>query len=256
MLVLAVPGRPPNRVSVAAADRTFRLQCASERGRMMKVTVREAVETDAAPLVRVRTDSWRAAYAGLIPPAYLDELDATAAPARLAEYLRDPSPGRHYLVAERDGRLVGFVIAGAERPSVEAVRGERAGIGEVHALYVHPDAWFTGTGAALLDAATRRLAKDGYHGLTLWVLEGNTQARRFYERHGWRPDGARDKLRFGGALLPEVRYAAPVRPLGARGLPVTDRGLPVGTAALRVGTTALPVSASGLPPQRRARAGV
>ena len=23
----------------------------------------------------------------------------------------------------------------------------------------------------------------------LWVLEANTRARRFYERHGWRPDG-------------------------------------------------------------------
>ncbi|MEY9878225.1 GNAT superfamily N-acetyltransferase [Streptacidiphilus sp. MAP12-33] len=178
---------------------------------MMQLTVREAVEADAAPLVRVRLDAWRAAYAGVIPPAYLDELDATAAPSRLAEYLRELPRGRHYLVAERDDRVVGFVVAGSERPSVESARGERAGIGEVHALYVHPDAWFTGTGAALLDAATRRLAEDRFHTLTLWVLERNEQARRFYERHGWQPDGATDELLFGGAMLVELRYARPVR---------------------------------------------
>ncbi|SEM60779.1 GNAT family N-acetyltransferase [Streptacidiphilus jiangxiensis] len=178
---------------------------------MRQLTIREAVETDAAPLVRVRIDAWRTAYAGMIPPAYLDELDATAAPSRLAEYLRELPRGRHYLVAERDDRVVGFAIAGYERPSVESVRGERTGIGEVHALYVHPDAWFTGTGAALLDAATRRLAESGFHTLTLWVLERNEQARRFYERQGWQPDGATDELRFGGTVLTELRYARPVR---------------------------------------------
>ncbi|WP_052434936.1 GNAT family N-acetyltransferase [Streptacidiphilus melanogenes] len=188
---------------------------------MMQLTVREAVEADAEDLVRVRVDAWRAAYAGVIPPAYLDELDATAAPSRLAEYLRALPAGRHYLAAEREGRLVGFAVAGAERPSVESARGERDGFGEVHALYVHPDAWFTGTGAALLDAATHRLAGDGLHTLSLWVLERNAQARRFYERHGWRADGARDELQFGGALVQELRYTAPapVRRLSASALP-------------------------------------
>ncbi len=166
----------------------------------------------------------------MLPPAYLDELDATAAPARLAEYLRDLPTGRHYLVAERDGRLVGFVVAGSERPSVESARGERDGFGEVHALYVHPDAWFTGAGAALLRTAADRLAVDGFHTLSLWVLERNAQARRFYERHGWQADGARDELRFGGAVVQELRYTAP--------------------APLR------PVSASALPRQRRFRAAV
>ncbi|WP_165845381.1 GNAT family N-acetyltransferase [Streptacidiphilus pinicola] len=179
----------------------------------MQLTVREAVAADAAQVVRVRTDAWRAAYAGVIPPAYLDELDATAAPARLAEYLRCRPDGRRYLVAEQGGLVTGFVIAGTERPSIESARGERRGFGEVHALYVHPDAWFTGTGATLLRTATDALADAGHHTLSLWVLERNEQARRFYERHGWRPDGARDELLLGGALLQELRYTRPARRL-------------------------------------------
>jgi GNAT superfamily N-acetyltransferase len=30
----------------------------------------------------------------------------------------------------------------------------------------------------------------------LWVLEENTRARRFYERHGWRPDGRTQPCEF------------------------------------------------------------
>jgi GNAT superfamily N-acetyltransferase len=30
----------------------------------------------------------------------------------------------------------------------------------------------------------------------LWVLEQNTRARRFYERHGWRPDGRTQPCEF------------------------------------------------------------
>jgi hypothetical protein len=37
---------------------------------------------------------------------------------------------------------------------------------------------------------------------TLWVLEGNAQARRFYERRGWSPDGAAREA-FG---VLELRY--------------------------------------------------
>ncbi|MEZ0070142.1 GNAT superfamily N-acetyltransferase [Streptacidiphilus sp. MAP12-20] len=174
---------------------------------MGQLAVRDAVEADLAEVVRVRIASWRAAYAGVIPPVYLDELDAGAALSRAQDHLRSQPADRHYLVAERDARIVGFAIAGPERPSVEAARGERPRTGEVYALYVHPDAWFTGAGAALLDAASKALAADGYDALALWVLEQNPQARRFYERQGWRPDGGRNVLQLGGALLQELRYA-------------------------------------------------
>lgn len=201
------------------------------------LAVRAAVDADADQVVRVRTASWRAAYAGLIPPAYLDGLDTDAELLRARTRLRDRSPGRHHLVAERDGRVLGFAFAGPERPSVEAMRGERDGCGEVYALYVHPDAWFTGAGAALLDAACAALDDDGHGTLTLWVLERNAQARRFYERQGWRPDGARGGLLLGGVELTELRYARPVGALVA----AAGGSVPISASA--------DVSGTGLPRQ-------
>ena len=49
-------------------------------------------------------------------------------------------------------------------------------------------------------------------GPTLWVLEENERARRFYEIAGMRPDGARKVEVFEGAALPHVRYALPLAP--------------------------------------------
>jgi hypothetical protein len=38
------------------------------------------------------------------------------------------------------------------------------------------------------------------------VLRGNDRGRRFYERQGWRADGAAMEKSVRGAVLDEVRY--------------------------------------------------
>ena len=87
---------------------------------------------------------------------------------------------------------------------------ERAGItagfiafraGWVDHLYVHPDHQGGGIGGALL-----ALAQATGPALHLWTFQCNRQARRFYERHGFRieqeTDGAHNEER-----QPDVLYA-------------------------------------------------
>ena len=50
-----------------------------------------------------------------------------------------------------------------------------------------------------------RLAAVGFRAVSLWVLEGNRRARAFYERWGFRTDGARQVIDLGRAV-PEIRY--------------------------------------------------
>jgi GNAT superfamily N-acetyltransferase len=66
-------------------------------------------------------------------------------------------------------------------------------------------------GSRLHDAALAEARSLGYHALTLWVLEGNTRARAFYEARGWTADGKRLEITLGpGASGTEVRYRRPV----------------------------------------------
>ena len=53
----------------------------------------------------------------------------------------------------------------------------------LHQLFVRPEAWGTDVAPSLLEQAVAAGAR------LLWVMEQNARARRFYEKHGWRPDG-------------------------------------------------------------------
>jgi ribosomal protein S18 acetylase RimI-like enzyme len=46
----------------------------------------------------------------------------------------------------------------------------------------------------------------GFRTATLWVLESNDRTRRFYEKAGWKPDGATTTERIDCLNYPTVRY--------------------------------------------------
>ena len=183
--------------------------------RLEPLWIRDATAADIGAVRRLRAASWRAAYAGILPPVYLEALDTGPEEiARAVRRFRQNPADQHLLVAERGGRIVAFAGCGPERPTIEQLR---TGVlrGEVYALYAHPDAWSTGAGTALLGAARERLRTDGRREAVLWVLEANARARAFYERQGLRPTGERGELRLGGAVLPELQYGAALVPATA-----------------------------------------
>lgn len=137
----------------------------------LRLRLRLGDATDAGAVAAVHEAAARVAYAGIFPPAQPFPREATL--RRWQAFV-----GR-VIVAEDAGRVVGFV-AFDDR--------------ELHALYVLPAYWSRGIGGRLLAAAgpVREL----------WVLRDNARARRFYERHGWQPDG--EEAAPAGAV--ELRY--------------------------------------------------
>ncbi len=170
------------------------------------VTVRPATPGDAADVAQVHVAAWRWAYAGLLDDALLAGLDVDAS-RRLWE--RVAGEGRNtLLVAERDGAIVGFVAAGRSRDA-----DAPDATGEIYAIYLLRDVQGTGVGGALMAAALAALAAAGHTRATLWVLGSNELARSFYERGGWRPDGAeRTEREHDGEPTKELRYHRPLEP--------------------------------------------
>jgi len=169
-----------------------------------RATIRLARLDDAAAIARVHIRTWQAAYRGQLPDTYLealnDELEART--ARWQGLIAEAQARRWVqLVAEADERVIGFVTFG---PS-EGESNEPQ-IGEVYAIYVDPMYWSRGYGRDLFAAATRGLAEAGFTVATLWVLETNTRARRFYAIAGWMADGATKTDHRGDVELREVRY--------------------------------------------------
>ena len=162
-------------------------------------TTRPAVPADAAAIAEVHTRTWQRAYRGVVPDAYLQGLQPEIRQAFWEKELEHPTlAGSVVLVAED---LSGFVALGPSRDE------DRADAWEVYALYVLPDSWGTGTGAALLEAGLAQVPAGTP--LTLWVLEENPRARGFYEQQGFTADGTSKVVELGGRPLVEVRYTRP-----------------------------------------------
>ena len=177
--------------------------------------IREATSADAPAIASVHVASWRATYPGIVPQQVLETLSIERREAYWRETAAHPGD-QPVWVAEWDGRVVGFASGGPCRDD-----DLPPGTGEVYAIYLEPEAWDLGIGRALFEHAVADLRERAFEPLVLWVLTDNRRGRAFYERQGWRPDGAARQLDFDGTQIEERRYAGP--PSAAQGDSDGDR---------------------------------
>jgi GNAT superfamily N-acetyltransferase len=182
------------------------------------VVIRSASAADAAQVAGVQRESWLAAYHGIIAREIIDEVMMPDDGARVRQTFRT-RPWQRMIAAvvepagvDEPAGVVGYAsfgpevdVLGAPWPHPPTAGGEAGQVGELYALYVHPDWWSTGTGRALMDRVLAGTSRAAYPEIVLWVLEANARARRFYERAGFAPDGASNVLHRLGAVS-EVRY--------------------------------------------------
>lgn len=166
--------------------------------------IRRAEAADALGVATVHVRSWQAAYLGLLPDPYLDQLDVEQRRVGWARSIEEAEwPRTGTLVAtEANANVVGFAHVGPARDDDL----DLSVIGEVAAIYVVPGAWGSGVGRRLMAAALNVLRDAAFDAAILWVLEGNERARRFYEIGGWQVDGATKDVVIADMSLAEVRY--------------------------------------------------
>ncbi len=111
-----------------------------------------------------------------------DYLYAYREPKRVRRYLK-------WLLKHADGGF--FVAFDGEKPVGFIVvqpdcRFQGEEIPEIHELVVAPAYQGKGIGKKLMEKALKYLEEKGYQKVALWVGEKNEDARRFYERLGFR----------------------------------------------------------------------
>ena len=159
--------------------------------------LRPSTDADVEAMVDLQLASWREGFVPILPPEF--ELpDAETFVPRLADALA--ADGVSSTLAFRGEELAGWITYGANR---DPDAGPRTG--EVRSLFVHPDHWRSGVGTELMDHALGELAAEGYDEATLWSFDVNDRANGFYERQGFRRDGAGQRREFSAGAL-EVRY--------------------------------------------------
>lgn len=167
----------------------------------MPLSIRQARPSDADALAELHVGAWRAAYRGQLSDAFLDGLVAEDRAEQWRTTLAEPRETWRTWVAEDDGSVVGWATTG---PSEDADADDRTA--EVYAIYLDPERVGTGAGRTLFEHAVGDLRERRFTAATLWVLETNRRARRFYEIAGWKPDGAVTSERVDCEMRPTVRY--------------------------------------------------
>lgn len=142
----------------------------------------------------IYANSWKVAYTGIVPQKYLNELS----PERWTPILENT---KHKCFMLQDNGI--FV---ATSSIVTARDKNYSDYGEIASIYVLPEYFRKGYGKKLFEFMTEKLRSEGYKKIYLWVLEENLNARRFYEKMGFRPNGDKKLCRIACKDLIEVCY--------------------------------------------------
>jgi GNAT superfamily N-acetyltransferase len=138
--------------------------------------LRPAGVDDAARIADLHADSWRRHYRGAYADSFLDGDVAADRRAVWSARLATPA-GTDTTVAERDGRMVGFIHVVLDD---DAVWGSL-----VDNLHVVHDQHRSGIGTRLLARAAQAVVdRAGGNAMFLWVLRQNTAAQQFYGASG------------------------------------------------------------------------
>ena len=158
------------------------------------LVVRRARLADVGSIAKIHVQTWREAYRGIIPQAYLDQLSVVS---HERQWRRSLSGDGWAFVAEWEHRIVGFGSGGP-------ARGRRDVSGELYLLYVLRSCHDRGIGRALFDACHYQLARCGHRGMLAWVLADNPSCR-FYERLGGEAAGE-SSVALAGVKLRELAF--------------------------------------------------
>ena len=162
---------------------------------MDTITIRKAVPGDEAVLAYIQTESWKAAFAGILPAEELTRCtDLTKAEQMYHGILR------------REGCNMAIELVADQPHCIAAWGRNRCDLGDtvgelicIHSLRYN---WAKGYGSQMMHYVLAELQQQGYDSVILWVFEANTRARRFYEKHGFSLTGEK-KLVNG---IAEVMY--------------------------------------------------
>ena len=163
---------------------------------MSEMRIRAAWLDDAATIAKVYVETWRSAYAGLVPD---DVLTGMSESWQLRQWKAQIVSDNTVMVAEHpEYGVIGMGSCGLRRD------WQFAGSGEIYTLYILPDWQNQGHGRDLLTAMLRAMRSTGFDGAVLWVLARN-QSRFFYEAMGGRQVAQRDE-QLWQTSLPELAY--------------------------------------------------
>ena len=138
--------------------------------------------------------SWKYAYHNIIPQSFFDSIPTGRWAGGISR------EGMQNLVLLENDRIIGTASICKSRWA------QYPDYGEIVSIYFLPEYIGQGYGKYLIKKCVAELNQLGFDSVLLWVLEENTRARHFYEKHGFICTEEYRDDNIGGKALREVLY--------------------------------------------------
>ena len=144
----------------------------------MDIKIRKARNGDEKHFAHIQTESWKAAFADIIPADDLKKYtDISKAETMYENVLK--SGYAEMSILEIDGKP--HCIAAWSK----ARNPEFSDSAELICIHSLCNNWGKGYGTMMMNHIFNEIKNSGYNSVVLWVFEKNTRARSFYEKHGF-----------------------------------------------------------------------
>ena len=145
------------------------------------ITIRLAIPADAPDIAEVLMRSWEVAYKDIVPADFIRERNAT----RTAQF-KIPDDDTSYYIMQKYGKTVGMMRLLPDNSDDS--------IYDLQAIYLHPDYFLQGIGTTAMEFAFEKARSLGKTAVTVWVLEDNINAIKFYKKCGFAVDDGKTRI--------------------------------------------------------------
>jgi ribosomal protein S18 acetylase RimI-like enzyme len=146
----------------------------------MAYTIRKVKYGDESALAYVQTESWKAAFKGILSEDVLQKCTDIDKVTAMYKRLLDEKKGNGYIL-EIDGKPHCIAYWDQTREK------DMPGVAEIICIHSLPSNWRKGYGSRMMDRLLDDITSAGYANVMLWVFVENEQARKFYEAKGFVP---------------------------------------------------------------------
>ncbi|WP_294371475.1 GNAT family N-acetyltransferase [uncultured Clostridium sp.] len=165
---------------------------------MSNILIRNGQQKDAEILSKIYASSWKHAYRGIVPDEYLKNLKDDFWVEKFKKWI-----GERILKVKLiylDDEPAGAISYGKSRDD------KFPDYGEIWSFYMKPEYFRKGLGRKLINSAISDMVDKGFKNCYLWVLDKNKNARRFYEKSGFKYNKDKYRSKIMDTELFELRY--------------------------------------------------
>lgn len=152
----------------------------------MCVTIRKVRLGDEKTLAYIQTESWKAAFAQIVPADLLEKCTELARAENMYAKLLHENKGNGYILKVDDQpHCIAYWDATREKEMPEYA--------ELICIHSLQDRWHQGYGSQMMEHVLEDIKRVGFEKVMLWVFEENTRAISFYKKHGFVANGKRQE---------------------------------------------------------------